>query len=477
MQGTPLEKLKPGEPVHLVGIGGAAQSALADVLLDLGYMVSGSDLKLSAVTEKLARRGAIVHEGHSAENLNNAGLVVTTVAAKADNIELMAAQQRGIAVLTVAEVVGPICNTRKCLAIAGTHGKTTTTNMVAAMLKGVGLDPMYFIGGVSQDLGRMGYAGKGEFAVIEADEYAGRFLHLTPDAAIITNIEHDHPDIYPDISLLIDAFKTFVDQCRAGAYILLCEDDRNASKLAHTLLDKSVFLPHLRATYGLSKSATWQALNVEVNNRGGHDFEVNLLSGVKVSLALPGLHNVRNALGALALCRMVASDISSQAFADVLSNLKGTSRRFEVKGEVNGILVVDDYAHHPTEVAVNLVAARTRYPDRRIVAVFQPHTYSRTQALLDEFAQAFKDADVVALLEIFAARETNVYNVSSADILAKMRHKGKINEVLTLSNAAKALESVLQPGDVLITFGAGDVWKVGEQVLEQRNTDKHRCTR
>jgi UDP-N-acetylmuramate--alanine ligase len=332
---------------------------------------------------------------------------------------------------------------------------------------------MYFIGGVSQDLGRMGYAGKGEFAVIEADEYAGRFLHLTPDAAIITNIEHDHPDVYPDLTSMMQAFEDFTGKRRGDKRLFLCADDYNSRKLAHKFVHKEPVF-----TYGLVADAEWQAKNLEPNLIGGYDFEVYDRSFLtaRVALPLPGLHNVRNALGALAMCVAVAPQMKPQAFADVLSTLKGTNRRFEVKGEVNGITVVDDYAHHPTEVLATLAAARTRYPDRRIVAVFQPHTYSRTKALLDEFAQAFMDADVVGLLEIFAARETNTFKVSSADILARMSHKGKFAEILTLNNAATVLKGVLQSGDVLLTLGAGDVWKVGEQVLEQRNTDKHRCT-
>lgn len=446
--------------IHLVGIGGAAQSALAEVLLDMHYNVTGSDLRLSSVTAALAQRGAVIQEGHSAENVRGAALVVTTVAAQADNVELVAAQHQNIPVLTVAEVVSPLCNLRRCLAIAGTHGKTTTTNMVAAMMMGVGLDPLYFIGGVSRDLGHAGYAGKGEFAVIEADEYAGRFLHLQPEAAIITNIEHDHPDIYPDMAAMKKAFQAFAGKIKPGGYLFLGGNDA-------AIKNNFAFSPVTLATYGLEQSNEWQAINVLPNDKGGHDFSFCRYAKelAKVSLVLPGLHNVMNATGALAMCVALAPQIEPQAFADVLGTLKGAQRRFEVKGEANGVLMVDDYAHHPTEVAATLAAARVRYPQRRIVALFQPHTYSRTKALLNEFAAAFEKADIAALLEIFAAREQNTENISSADLLAKMRHPGKVPQVLTMGNAASALQEILQPGDVLLTLGAGDVWKIGEQIL------------
>lgn len=454
---------------HLVGIGGAGQNALADILLDMGYAVSGSDLKLSATTEALQKRGAVVYTGHSAENLNNSTLVVTTAAAHADNVELAAARDLGIPVLQNAEMTGLLLNEKPhLLAIAGTHGKTTTSGLVAYLLKRLELDPTWYIGGVVAGLGKAGQAGQGSYGVVEADEYAGRFLNYQPTHSLITNIEADHLDYYGSMDNLREAFSKFARNIRpspgneAGLYI--CADDAEATQLANRLSETLLVHP-----YGLSGNGlSWSALNVNPNSKGGYSFEL-VLGREKlgqVELILPGLHNVRNALGALAMVIDAAFISEPGAVCRFAGEYSGAARRFELKGETHGLTVVDDYAHHPTEIRATLQAARARYGKRRIVALFQPHTYTRTKALLDEFAAAFDQADVVGIMEIFAARETDTLGISSSDIVSKMRHPGKLNEPLSHANAAFVLKDILKEGDVLLTLGAGDVWQVGEQILK-----------
>jgi UDP-N-acetylmuramate--alanine ligase len=455
--------------VHLLGIGGAGQNALADILLDMGYTLTGSDLKLSDTTQALAQRGVTIYEGHRAENLDAATLVVTTAAANASNVEIAEAHRRNIPVLSNAEMTGKVMNRHETLlAVAGTHGKTTTTGLVAYLLKELGLDPTWYIGGVPRDLGKAGHARDPEsdtnIAVVEADEYAERFLNYEPSEALITNIEADHLDYYGSYEGLEKAFSRFVGNIRSGGRLFICNDDPGA---------RSMFKYHKPGihieTYGTSADSYFWAKDLEPNKRGGFDFKINshgTLLG-KVSLQLAGVHNVRNALGAIALAWEGSNGVPIEELCRVAGNYTGTARRFELKGEVNGVTVVDDYAHHPTEIRATLAAARARYGNRRLVALFQPHTYTRTKALLNEFADAFDDADVVAIMEIFPARETDTLGVSSTDILGKMQHTGKLSEPLTHANAVSVLNEIFQDGDVLLTLGAGDVWKVGEELLER----------
>lgn len=474
MAGVGLETLDLSR-VHLVGVGGAGMNALADVLLDLGYSVSGSDLKLSATTESLIARGATIFEGHRPENLAGATLVVKTAAARADNPELVEAVRLGLRVLSLAEMVATLANSRRCLAIAGTHGKTTTTSLVAWLLSESKLDPTFFIGGVSRDLGVAGRAGKGEFAVVEADEYARRFLELRPEVAAITNIEADHLDYYGSFEAIIEAFQKYAWNVRPGGALLAPlpqEEDTGVSKLGVDLLEAGYLEERNYETYAIVEeadgTATFEAVIKGTNKQGGYDFELyeNGERLTKVSLGLPGLHNVKNALVALGVCRLAAPDLKMGQLAKLAGEFKGAQRRFELKGEAKGITVIDDYAHHPSEIKATLAAARSRFPGRRLVALFQPHTYSRTKAHLDEFAESFHDADLVAIMGIFAARETDTLGVSSEDLLNKMTYPAKLPQALTHQSAAEELEKVLKPKDVLLTLGAGDVWKVGEEILK-----------
>lgn len=450
--------------IHLLGIGGAGQNALADLLVDMGYTLSGSDLKLSATTEALARRGVTIYQGQQAENLNNATVVVTTAAASESNPEIQEARRKGLPVLQNAEMVGLLLNPKRLLAVAGTHGKTTTTGLIAFLLEKAGLDPTFYIGGVSTDLGVAGKAGKGAYAALESDEYARRFLNYRPEAAVITNVEPDHLDYYGTWEALQAAFAAFAGNIRPGGKLYLCADDAGAAGLKNTVKTEAEIY-----TYGLGP-ADWQATEVRPNARGGHDFKLNFRGETlgKVALGLAGVHNVRNATGALAMVITAAPQVASETFLKLAGEYRGTARRFELKGEAGGITVIDDYAHHPTEIRATLAAARARFGNRRLVALFQPHTYTRTKALRDEFAGAFEEADLVALMEIFPARETDTLGVSTSDILARMAHGSKLAEPLTHANAAPTLNALLKGGDVLLTLGAGDVWKVGDQILAMR---------
>ena len=454
--------------VHFVGIGGARQAALAGMLLQMGGSeVSGSDLAPNATTDELAARGVKISPTHDATNIAGATLVVTTPAAPPTNAEIVAATAQGIQVIKNAVLLAALANAKRFLAIAGTHGKTTTTAMVAHLLRGAGLDPTFVLGGVAPSLGTAGYIGQGEFAVIEADEYDRTFLQLEPEYAIITNIEPDHLDYYGDFKSLQAAFRQFADNVKPAGRILICSDDTHAVDLVLSL--KKDLGGSLRfLLYGLSNSAEWRAADVKPNQAGGNNFMVWHHYGrlTSVRLPIPGAHNVINALAALALCRLVAPQINPEVFAKQFETFQGVGRRFEVKGDAGGITVVDDYAHHPTEIKATLKAARARYAGRRIVALFQPHTYSRTKALLKEFGTAFQDADIVCLMEIFPSRETDTLGISSADILSRMTHAGKSDIVLNHDFAWEEILKILEPGDVFLTLGAGDVWKVGETVLE-----------
>lgn len=454
--------------VHFVGIGGARQVALASMLLQKGgSRLSGSDLTLSSATNELARQGVAVMQGHAAENIAGATLVVITPAAKADNPEIVAAHAQNIPVIKNAELLGAIANAKRCLAVAGTHGKTTTTSMVAYMLSQAGLDPTYIIGAPSLDLGSPGHVGQGDFAVVEADEYDRTFLQLEPEAAIITNIEPDHLDYYGDVKALHEAFHHFAENIKPEGKLFLCSESDAAVELG-LQLKKEWGSSQRLIFYGLGYSAEWRGSDPKPNPQGGHNFVLwhHYERVTNVRLALPGLHNVANAVAAMAICLTVAPQIKPEVFAEVLQTFKGAARRFEVKGDVGGITVVDDYAHHPTEIKATLKAAKTRYPGRRIVALFQPHTYTRTRDLLTEFSTAFEAADVVRLMEIFPARETDTLGVSSENILQLMTHPGKNDRSFAMFEAASEMLKILEEGDIFLTLGAGDVWKVGEKVIE-----------
>jgi UDP-N-acetylmuramate--alanine ligase len=450
--------------VHLIGIGGIGLSAIAKVLLEERHRVSGSDLKLSPITDALTGLGATIHQGHRAENVGHADLVIVSSAIPADNPEAAAARAKGIPVVKRDWMLGRMMEGCFGIAVAGSHGKTTITAMIALLLTDAGLDPTFIVGGVLENLGTNARAGRGEHFVVEADEYDRTFLGLKPRVAVVTNIEMDHPDCYPELDDLVEAFREFVNLVPAQGCVIGCGDEERVRGVLEAGSRKQE--AGRVVTYGLGEGVDWRAVDIRSNELGGNDF-VALYDGQavgKFGLRIPGLHNVQNALAALAVAHRLGLDPAN--VGETLRSYRGVQRRFEVKGEVNGIVVIDDYAHHPTQIRTTLATARRCYPSREVWAVFQPHTYSRTKALLAEFAASFADADHVVVTAIYPAREFDDLGVSAADIVARMKHPD-IRYIPGLNEAADHLLDHLKPGDVLITLGAGDGYKVGEIVLAE----------
>jgi len=447
--------------LHLIGIGGAGLSAIATVLLQQNYIVSGSDMQASVMTERLKQLGATIFIGHQAANLTpDIEAVIISSAISADNPELCAARDLGLRIYKRDEWLGQMMVGQRGIAIAGTHGKTTTTAMTAFMLQQLGQDPTYIIGGYVPQLHSNAAAGNSGLFVIEADEYDHTFLGLHPEVAVITFVEWDHPDIFPTYQHVQQAFHDFVRLVPLTGLVIACGDDVGVQSI----------IPQATApviTYGLQSTNQWQATNLQLNSRGGYDFQCMTSLGLlpfTVSLAIPGLHNVTNALAVLIIAQHYDLDLSLAVAA--LSEFTGANRRFQLKGEVHGVTIIDDYAHHPTEIKVTLAAARARFGNRRIWAVFQPHTFSRTQTLLTDFAQAFTEADQVIITDIFASREKDTGQISSHDLLAVMTHP-QIQHISTLRQATDYLLMHLTPNDVLITLGAGDGYLIGEWLLAE----------
>ena len=457
--------MKQRAPVHFIGIGGIGLSAIAKILLEEGYRVSGSDLQLSPLTANLEALGASIYKGHAAGNVGPADLVIMSSAIRPDNPEVVAARQRGIPVIKRDQMLGRMMEGRYGIAVAGTHGKTTTTALIAWLLTQAGLDPTFIVGGVVENLGTNAQAGQGEHFVIEADEYDYTFLGLKPRLAVVTVIEMDHPDCFRDLDEVTDAFIKFVSLVPEDGSVVGCGDEDRVRAVIEELAgsEREEGKPQV-VTYGLGAGVDWQAVEIRANEVGGSDF-VALKERQPVGafgLQLPGLHNVKNALAAIAVADHLGLDLAGVGTA--LREFRGTKRRFEHKGTAGGMIVIDDYAHHPTEIRATLAAARGRYPDSEIWAVFQPHTYSRTRALLTEFAASFGDADHVIVVDIYPAREYDDLGVSAADIVSRMTHPDA-RHIATLDDAADYLLRHLKVGDVLITLGAGDGYLVGERVL------------
>jgi len=450
-----------GKRVHFIGIGGSGLSAIARVLMEQGAEVSGSDLALSPVAEALARDGASVFTGHREENVNGAALVIVSSAIPPSNVEMLSSQAAGIPVLKRPEFLGQMMNGHLGVAVAGTKGKTTTTAMIASILLEAGLDPTFIVGGVIAGLETNARAGEGPLFVIEADEYERTFLSLKPKVAVVTNVEHDHPDCYPTFADFQAAFVEFVALVERDGLLAICWDDPTARALGEQRRGSGLPVTF----FGLGEGAEWRAEEIRPNFAGGVDFLATREGAVQglVRLRLPGAHNASNATAALAVVDFLG--VPFRVARSALTAFLGVGRRFEVKGEADGVVVVDDYAHHPTAIQVTLQAARERFPRRPLWAVWQPHTYSRTKTLREEFARAFGAADHVIVLPIYAAREKDTLGISSADVVKAMRHDdarcaGSLDEALVW------LGTEVRPGDVVLTMGAGDGDRVGEWLLK-----------
>ena len=456
--------------IHFSGIGGSGLSALARLLLESGYTVSGSDRVLTPFAEEVRKAGAMVYVGHHPRNLTGVDWVVRSSAITDDNPEVEAAKRTGIPVYKRADFLGRLMEDKTGIAIAGTHGKTTTTGMTAWVLTKLDRDPSFIVGSVVSDLGVNAHAGTGKTFVIEADEYDKMFLGLKPQIAVVTSIEHDHPDCFPTLESMYEAFEQFVDLLPEEGTLIVCAEDPGAAAL----------IPHVRKagrnviSYGVQGDMTlntplWvQAREMQPNRRGGFDFTATTnmasktSSSVKVSLQVPGKHNVRNALAVLAIIGVLG--LSRRKAAQALGEFTGTSRRFELRGVVNDIHIFDDYAHHPTEIKATLAGARARFPQARIWAVWQPHTYSRTKTLFLDFGRAFKDADQVIVTEVYAAREPKE-EFTSAEIVSAMPHLSA-RYIETLPEVTEYLLKNLQSGDVMLVLSAGDADRVCTDVLK-----------
>ncbi len=452
--------------IHFIGIGGAGMSALAYVLIKRGYHVSGSDAKPGYMATKLAKEGALVFIGHAACQIERAEVVVISTAIHPDNPELVEARRRQVPVIHRSDVLAYLMNKHKGIAVAGAHGKTTTSSMLSCITYDCGLDPTIVVGGIVNNLGSNARNGKSDYVVAEADESDGSFLKFHPYIAVVTNVEDDHLDHYGSQENIQKAFAQFVSQIKDQGCAVLCYDNARVRTIGeHT--DKRVI------SYGIdSRDADYRAENIVYGTDGTH-FDV-LYKGENLGrghLIVPGRHNVLNALGAIAASRELG--LETKDILASLENFSGAKRRFETKGKVNGVWVVDDYAHHPTEIEATLKAARQTSPQRLIV-VFQPHRYTRTQLLLDEFAVAFKDADQLIVTDIYAASEEPIPGVTGKLLADKVRETtGQQVEYLPdQPTILDKLEHEAQAGDLIMTIGAGDIVKLGEhlvQALERRN--------
>jgi UDP-N-acetylmuramate--alanine ligase len=443
--------------VHFIGIGGSGMSGIAEVLLTLGYAVSGSDQKESDVTRRLAQLGARVFIGHRADQAAGAHVAVTSTAVTADNPELAAAHAAQIPVIPRIEMLAELARLKYTVAVAGTHGKTTTTSLISLVLHTGGLDPTVVVGGRMHNLGTGARVGRGDYLVAEADESDGSFLKLSPTLAVVTNIDNDHLDYWKTMDALTDGFDAFVNKVPFYGKVILGTDDPGSRRI----------LPRVRrplVTYGLAEDAELRAVDLRSSPQGSV-FTVRARGEVLGEIRLPvtGRHNVINSLAAVAAGLEV--EVPFKTIAEALSAFQGVGRRQEYKGEARGVAVVDDYGHHPTEIRATLQALKERWPGRRVVALFQPHRYTRTKLLGEEFGDCARDADLFLLLDIYPAGENPLPGVTSDWLAQKIADHGATARRLPTARGPAALNDILRPGDVLLTLGAGDVWKWGEAFL------------
>ncbi len=453
---------KKTKHIHFVGIGGIGMSGIAELLLNLGYEVSGSDLRSSDITRRLERLGGTVYEGHQAEGIAGADVVVASSAVADDNPEVLAAREEQIPVIQRAEMLAELMRLKKYgIAIAGSHGKTSTTSLVAAILAEAGQDPTVVVGGKVDCLGgRNARLGDGEFLVAEADESDGSFLKLSPVIEVVTNIDLEHLDYYRDLDHIKETFLQFIDKIPFYGAAILCLDDDNIAGLLPQIQRRKI-------TYGLTEQADLYATKISVQGRSS-EFTVYYRGTElgRVRRNSPGRHTIYNSLAAIAVA--LELEIKFSVIAKALAGFEGVQRRLQVKGEKQGILVVDDYGHHPTEIRATLDALRDGWPDRRLVVAFQPHRYTRTRGLFDEFTTAFHRADVLILTDIYAAGEVPIEGVNSEILLEAIKQHGQRQAYYhpDLSTLPGYLMDIIREGDLVLTLGAGNIVRVGEHVLD-----------
>ncbi len=448
-------------PVHLVGIGGIHMSAIGILLRQRGIAVSGSDLRRSPLTEQLEALGARIFEGHDAAHLPpGTALVVATAAARPDNPELLEARRRGIPVLLRAEMVARLLEGKRLIAVAGSHGKTTTSALIAFILARAGLEPMYLLGGESPDLGGHAAWGDGDIAVVEADEYRRAFLEYTPETAIITTVEPDHLDDFGSRAAYEAAFVEFGRRVRPGGLLLACGDDPGARRVSDLLGDE----PLRHETYGTEGVRYWRASGIQLGPAGGtFGLERGGTPVGQLEVRVPGLHFVRNAMAAAAVALHLGVPFGT--VREAVAAFRGARRRFELVGEAGGVTVIDDYAHHPTEVRALVSTARAAFPGRRLLGIHQPHTYSRIAYLWDDWLTCFEGLDQLVVVETYAAREDPAAGRSARDLAAAIASPAA-RYAADFDEAARLARDIVRPGDVVITIGAGDVNEVGPRLLE-----------
>lgn len=446
--------------IHFVGIGGIGMSGIAEVLINLGFSVSGSDLKESDITKRLISLGGIISYGHSSENLKDVDVVVISSAVKDDNPEVIEANRRLVPVIPRAEMLAELMRLKKGIAVAGTHGKTTTTSMVATILASAGVDPTVVIGGKLDSIKSNAKLGQGDYLVAEADESDGSFLYLSPTISVVTNIDPDHLDYYGDMDAMLKAYLDFINKLPFYGLAVLYIDNKNVQLLLPKIKKRFI-------TYGMSAQADLQATDIEFK---GMDTSFSLrFKGEtvgRVGIGMPGVHNINNALAAIAIA--MEMDIPFDVIRDGISGFGGIQRRFQVKGETAGIMVVDDYGHHPEEIKATLSAAKGGW-DRRVVVVFQPHRYTRTRDLFNDFVTAFNDADTLILTDIYPAGEEEIEGITGERLFEEIERHGHrdVSFVPDRNNLPAFLREKARTGDMVITMGAGNVWEAGSLFLDE----------
>ncbi|OIP39603.1 UDP-N-acetylmuramate--L-alanine ligase [Candidatus Desantisbacteria bacterium CG2_30_40_21] len=445
--------------IHFIGIGGSGMSGIAEVLLNLGYTVTGSDMVETEITKRLQGLGGRIYIGHSQKNIEDADVVVYSSAVSKENPEVLSAKEKRIPIIPRAEMLAELMRLKYGIAVAGAHGKTTTTSMISIVLSTAGLDPTVVIGGRFNDIGSNARLGSSEYLVAESDESDGSFLKLSPIIAVVTNIDEEHLDYYQDISQIKDTFLQFMNKVPFYGSVILCLDNENLQ----AVIDK---IERRVITYGLTKEAQIRAEDILFDGFSSEFtviFEGNTLG--RIRLKVPGIHYVSNALAAVAVG--LDLEIEFEKILDALGAYSGVQRRFQITGEANGVTIIDDYAHHPTEIAATLAAIKST--KRRVVAVFQPHRYTRTKALSKGFGQCFNDADMVIVTNIYGAGEKPIEGVDASLVVKSLVEAGHSRVIFlqTFEEIIDFLHRFICPQDVVVTLGAGNIWKVGKRLWEE----------
>jgi UDP-N-acetylmuramate--alanine ligase len=451
--------------IHFVGVGGSGMSGIAEVLLNLGYVISGSDVTESPVTQHLARLGARIAVGHDAANVQGADVVVVSSAVRPDNAEVLAARARRIPIVPRAVMLAELMRLKQGIAIAGTHGKTTTTSLVASILAAGGLDPTFVIGGRLNSAGVNARLGGGQYIVVEADESDASFLNLTPVLAVVTNIDNDHMEAYGhDFTRLRQAFVDFLARLPFYGRAVLCIDDERVREIVP-------FISKPIVTYGFSDAAQIRAVAVKPAGARMHfRVEREAAASLSIELNLPGRHNVQNALAAIAVAGELG--VADEAIREALSSFTGVGRRFALHGEIaiagGGFTLIDDYGHHPAEIAATIAAARGAFPGRRLVLAFQPHRFTRTRDCFEDFVRVLSEADVLMLTEVYAAGEAPIVAADARALARALRVTGRIEPVFveSVEQVAQAILEAVRPGDVVITMGAGSIGAVASRLAQ-----------